>query len=112
MRLRVRVQQQLVRVEAVADIGLVGSVDAEAVDPARTCVRQIAVEDLVRIFRKLDALYLPFTLRIEDAKFHFGGSRREDGEVDAEAIPCGPQGIGSPGLYPGAVDGGLGRLLL
>ncbi len=50
MLLCVRVEEQLVRVEAMAGVRLVGAVDAIAVDEAGARVRQIAVEHLVGVF--------------------------------------------------------------
>src|SRR5712671_790705 len=57
-RLGVAVDQQLVRIEPMAIGGIVGPVNAVAVEQARTGVRQIGVPDLVGIFRKHDARLL------------------------------------------------------
>jgi hypothetical protein len=54
-RARVRVQQQLVRVEALAALGLIGPVGAVAVVQARPGVGQVAVPDLVGAFGQRQA---------------------------------------------------------
>src|SRR5690554_6309993 len=53
--LGVGVDQQLVRVETVAGIRLVGPVDPIAVDHARVGIGQVSMPDLVGIFRQFDA---------------------------------------------------------
>ena len=55
-RLRVRVEQQLVRVEAVPVVGLVGAVDAVAVALAGADARQVAVPVVRGALGDLDAL--------------------------------------------------------
>ena len=52
--LRIGIEQQLVRVEAVPVRRLVGAVHAIAIDRARPRVRQVAVPDLVGVFGQLD----------------------------------------------------------
>ena len=101
--LGIGVDQQLVGVEAVAGLGLVGAVDAETVDGARPRFRQIAVPDLVGIFGQFDPLALGDAVIVEQAEFDLGGVGREDGEVDAETIPCGAEGEGPPFADHGAL---------
>ena len=91
--LRIGVQQQLVGIEAMAGVGLVGAVHAVAVALARPRVGQVAVPDLVRHLRKLDALGL-LVVVVEQAKLDLGGVGREDRKVGAPAVPGGTQGIG------------------
>jgi hypothetical protein len=50
----IRIEQQLVGIEAVSGARLVGAMDANAVDRAGVHVRQIAVPDLVGAFGQLD----------------------------------------------------------
>ena len=65
--LGVGIEQQLVGVEAMSGVGLVGSMNAIAIDRAGAGRRQIAVPDLIGIFRKLDALDFGFTVGVEQA---------------------------------------------
>ncbi len=89
--LRIGVEQQLVRVEAVAGVGLVRAVHAVAVALARPRVGQVAVPDLVRHLRKLDALGL--LVVVEQAELDPGGVGREDRKIGAPSVPGGAQGI-------------------
>ena len=82
-------------VEAMALGGTIRAVDAIAVDLARAGIGQIAVPHLVRVFRQLDAFDFLLALQIEQTEFHLGGVRREQGEVDTQAIPRRPQGKGT-----------------
>ena len=50
MGARIGVEQQLVRVEAVAGIGLVGAMHAVAVDLSWSDIRQVTVADLIGVF--------------------------------------------------------------
>jgi len=83
------VDQQLVRVETMAGVRLVGAVDAIAVDLPRVRVRQVAVPDLVGVLGQLDALDFGLALVVEQAQLDLCRVRREDGEVDAKAVPGG-----------------------
>ncbi len=94
--LGVRVDQQFVVVEAMAVLRIVRTINTVAVDQPRVSVGQIAVVDLVGVFRKLDTLQLHFTGRIEQAEFDFGGVGREQGEVDAQTVPAGTERKGKP----------------
>ena len=53
---RIGIEQQLVMVEAMAVLRLVGAIGAIAVDQAGARIGQIAVPDLVGAFRQLEAL--------------------------------------------------------
>ena len=101
--LGVGIEEELVGVEAVPGRGLVGAVHPVAVDRAGPRVRQIAVPDLVGVFRQLDALEFALASLIEQAELHLGGVGREQGEVDAEPVPCRAKRIGTP-----LEDAGLG----
>ena len=57
----------------------------QAVDLARTRVGQVAVPDLVGVFRQFDALDLGLAALVEQAQFDTRGMRREQGEVDPKA---------------------------
>src|SRR5690606_28756730 len=93
-RLGVGVEQQLVRVEAVAGARLVGAVDAVAVERAGPNVGQVAVPDLVGMLRQRHAVGLALAGRVEQAQLDTAGMGREQGEVDAVAVPGGAERIG------------------
>src|SRR5580698_8605287 len=61
MGTRVRIQQQLVRVETVACVRLIGALDAIAVPGAGSDARNIAMKDLVGEFRQLEAVRFALT---------------------------------------------------
>src|SRR4029077_9072377 len=103
---RVGVEQQLVRVEPVSLLGLVRSMDAEAVDGPRTDVAHIAVPDLVAVFRQLDARGRSLAAGIEQTALHLGGVRREQREVDPFAVPGRPLGVRQTFLYRGELKFG------
>ncbi len=90
----VGVEQQLVGIEAVAGGRLVGAMDAVTVDRARSRIRQIAVPDLVGVLRQHDALDLALAGGVEQAELDFCRMRREQGEIDAQAIPRGAERMG------------------
>ena len=92
--LGVRVEQQLVGIEAVAGRRFVGAVDAEAIDRARPRIRQIAVPDFVGVFRQHDTFGLALARGVEQAEFDFGALRREQREIDAEAVPGRAERVG------------------
>ncbi|MNM24079.1 hypothetical protein D3C81_345030 [compost metagenome] len=92
--LGVGIDQQLVGVETVAVRGLIGAIYPIAIDQARVRVRQVAMVDLVGVFGQFDALDLVFAAGVEQAQFDLGGVGREQGEVDAQAIPVGAEGKG------------------
>ena len=106
VRARVRVEQQLVRIEAMAFVGLVGTMHAKTVNGARTNVGHVAVPDLVAVFRQLDARGLRLPLGIEEAQLHLGRVRREQREVDPFAVPGRPLGIWQAFLYRGELQFG------
>ena len=97
----IRVEQQLVSVEAVPGLGIPCTVHAVAVNGARPGIGQIAVPDLVGIFRQLDPLQLGTAFLVEQAQLHPGGIGGEQRKVDADTVPCGAkwvrQAFGDPG---------------
>ncbi|MNW13164.1 hypothetical protein D3C71_2110330 [compost metagenome] len=50
--------------------------------------------DLVSVFGQFDALEFLFAGGVEQAQLDLGGVGREQGEVDAQAIPVGAEGKG------------------
>ena len=87
VRAGVRIEQQLVGIEPMALLRRVRSVDPVAVNRSGPDVRHPAVPDLVRVLRQLDALGLAIAASIEEADLDFGRVGREEGEVDAFAVP-------------------------
>ncbi|MOA29840.1 hypothetical protein D3C78_1508800 [compost metagenome] len=65
-----------------------------AVDQPGVSVGQVAVVDLVGVFRQLDAFDFLLAGGVEQAQFDLGGVGREQREVDPQAIPGCPQGEG------------------
>ena len=94
-QLGVGVEQQLVGIEAMPGIRLVGPVHAIAVVLARPQVGKIAVPDLVRHLRQRDPIGL-LAVVVEQAQLDLLGMRREEGEVHAGAIPAGAERIRQP----------------
>lgn len=88
----VGIEQQLVRIEAVATVGLVRAVDAIAVVRARLHAVDEAVKHLVGIFGQLEAVRL--TLTVEQADLDLGGVGGEHRKVGAVATPMGAQRVG------------------
>ena len=85
--LGIGVDQQLVRIEAVAFLGLVGAVDAIAVGHAGARLRQVAVPDVLGALAQHDALQLAAAVVVEQAELDLLGVLGEQREVDAFAIP-------------------------
>jgi hypothetical protein len=101
-RLGVGVDEQLGRVEAVALLRLVGAVDPIAVALAGTDPGEVDVPDQIRLLRNADPGQLVIAFgTFEKAELDTGGVLGEQGEVDALAVPRGPEGIwaAGPGLH-------------
>jgi hypothetical protein len=84
---RVGVDQQLVVVETVAALGVIGPVHAVAVQLAGPQVRQVAVPDLIGVLRQRQAGDLAAPGGVEQTKLDFLGVQREQGEIDAAPVP-------------------------
>ena len=93
MRLRVRVEQQLVMVEAVAVLGIVRAVHAVSVDSAGASVGQVAVPDLIRVFGQFDAFQLAFASCVEKAELDFRRKGGEQRKIHAESVPRRPKRV-------------------
>ena len=92
MRARVRIEQQLVRIEAMTGRRLVRPVHAIAVQRRRTDAGHVAVPDLVGVLGQLDPLQLAVARRVEQADLDLGGVGGEQAEVDPLAVPGGAAG--------------------
>ena len=98
--LGIRIEEELVGIEAMALLGHVRPVHAIAVELAGRDVGQIAVPDLIGVFRHQDAMRRPrLPTWSEQTEFHARCMLGEEGEVDPAAVPRRPQRIGSPRPY-------------
>ena len=93
--LGVRVQEQLVRVEPVAGVGVVRPVDAVAVLLPGLDLREVAVPDVAVHFVELEPRLRAVV--IEEAQLHFFGAFAEQREVRAGAVKSGSQRISRSG---------------
>ena len=96
-RLGVGVDQQLVRIEAMAARRVIGTVHAVAVKLTGPDIRQVAVPDLMGLFRQIDTLGFAPALRVEQAELDAGRVGGKQRKVDAFSVPCRPQRIGQAG---------------
>src|SRR5690606_26948935 len=62
----------------------------------RAHIVEIAVPDLVGVFRQGDALQLPAAGPVEEAQLDLLGMRREEGEIHSRSVPGRPERIGEP----------------
>jgi hypothetical protein len=86
MGARIRIEQQFVRIEAVAGFGLVGTMRAETIKRARPDSGNMAVEDFVGIFGELETLGFAAVERSEESDFDLGRMGREDREIRAAGV--------------------------
>src|SRR4051794_142897 len=92
------IKQQLVGIEAVPVLRLVGTVDPIAIELSRRDVVEIAVPDVLGALGQLDALKLAAALAVEQAKLHLLRIGREKRKVGAPSVPaCTEAGGGSRG---------------
>ena len=96
-RAGIGVEEELVGVEAVAGLGRVGAVRAQAVELAGAEVGKVAVPDLVGELRQRDAVGLAPALGVEEAELDPRGMGGEDRDVDAGAVPGGAERKGQSG---------------
>src|SRR5947199_7206433 len=94
---RIRVEQDLVPIEAMTFFGPIRTVNAITVQESRPRLRQIAVPDPVRALGEREAFQLAATARIEDGQLDRGGMRRMQREVHTLAIPRRAERIGLAG---------------
>src|SRR5215472_6267159 len=95
---RVRVDQQLRRVEAIAVRGIVRAMYAIAVELAGTHVREIAVPNLIGALANADHIRFDrIVFTIEEAEIDRRCIFGEQGEVDALAVPRCSERIGFAG---------------
>ena len=63
----VRVKQQLVGIEAMASLGLIGAVDAKAIKRRRPDISHVPVEHLIGSLGKFEAAHFAAALSVEKA---------------------------------------------
>src|SRR5690348_8313792 len=97
---RIRIQQQLVMVEAMATLGVIRTMGAIAVKQPSRRVGQIAVPDLIGVFGHPEPGYLMPPRGLEQTKVDMLSVGREHCEVDAKPVPCRTKRIGAAGLQP------------
>ena len=97
---RVGIEQQLVRIEAIAALRLIRAVGAVAVEQPDLRVRQVAVPHLVGEFGQRISCDLPLALWIEQAEIDALRVRGEDREVRSEPVPGRAERIGRARLQP------------
>ena len=105
---RVRVEQQFVRVEAMAVARIVGTMGPQAVDQAGLRVGQVGRARSRRCIRAGRSGKTQFLAAagVEQADFDAGGVGREHREVHAQAVADGAQWIGLAGGHAGQ-EGGI-----
>src|SRR4029078_2112101 len=86
-RFRVRIEQQLLRIEAMALLRLIRTVHAIAVELAGPRFGQVAMTDVIGLLAQRDALQLAPPAIIEQAQLDAFRMLREQREVDALAVP-------------------------
>src|SRR5262245_5741054 len=91
--LGVRIDQELVRIEAKAALRLMGAVHAVPVKLARANVVEIAVPDVLAALRQGDALALTPALAVEQAELDLAGIGRKQRKIRPPAIPGGAEGV-------------------
>jgi len=102
--LRIGVEHQLVGVEAVALLRLVGAVHPVAVGLAGARLGQVAVPHAIGAVAQRNALQLLAAAIVEKAQLDLLGVLREESEVDALPVPGGAARVRPPG--PDGGDGG------
>ena len=83
----VRVDQQFVVIEAMAVGRVIRTINAVAVNQPRMRIRQVAVVDLIGVFRQLDALEFDFSGVVENAQLDLGGVGGKQSKVHPQTIP-------------------------
>ncbi|MFT3847446.1 MAG: hypothetical protein QM739_01850 [Propionivibrio sp.] len=85
--LGIRVEQQLVRVEAMALLRAVRAMHPVAVKQAVPFARQVAMPDEIGLLRHGDAFDLASAVQVEQAELDLGRVLGEEREIDALSVP-------------------------
>src|SRR6202035_5781633 len=89
----VGVKQQLVGIEAMASLGLIGAVNAKAIKRRRPDLRHVAVEHLIGSLGKFEAASFAATLGVEETHLNSRRIRGKDSEVRAFLVRRGAKRI-------------------
>src|SRR5262249_6929651 len=93
--LGVRVDQQLRRIEAIADWRIVRAVHTIPIELARPNVGEIAMPDLIGALAQADLVGLdPVVFAVEETQLHRRRVLGEEGEVATLAVPRGSEWVG------------------
>ena len=93
----IRIEQELVRIEAMTGLRFVGAMGTEAIDQPGPGIGKVTVPDLVGAFRQVVAHDLAPPGRIEQAELQARGMSGEHRKIDTQTIPRRPQGPGCAG---------------
>src|SRR6202035_4045218 len=85
--MRIRVDQEFLRIETMAAIGVVRAVNAIAVKLPGSQAGHIGVPKLIGAAGQEDALDLAPARRIEEAKLHRACMRREERKIHPAPVP-------------------------
>ena len=88
MGARIRVEQQLVWIEAMTLLGRVRPVGAKPIASRRSDPLDMAVKDLVGVFGQLEAFDLLLAIVIENTDVHAGRVGGENGEIRPSFVRC------------------------
>src|SRR5262245_5354224 len=94
--LGIRIENKLVGIEAMALIGLIGAVDAIAVELSWAHLVEMHMPDILRALWHDHTCVFAGSDRIEQAELDLFGMRGEQREVGASAIGRCPERIGRP----------------
>src|SRR5499433_1584353 len=97
---RIRIDEELVRIETQSALGLIRAVNAVTVELSRRDIVEVAVPDVLGAFRQRDALDLAPTMAVEQAKLHFFGIGRKQREISSAPVPSGSQRMRRPCRNP------------
>ena len=93
-RLRIRIDEQLIRIEAVPCLRRIGTVHAISVQLSGAHIGEVAVPDLVAALEHRNAMtLLRIIVRVEQAQRDSGRVLGKDRKVDALSVPRGAQRI-------------------
>src|SRR5262249_24490998 len=97
---RIRIEEELVRIETQSALGLIRALHAVTVELSRRDIVEVAVPDVLGAFRQRDALDLAPTMAVEQAKLHFFGIGRKQREISSAPVPSGSQRMRRPCRNP------------
>src|SRR6516164_9068185 len=96
----IRIDEQLVMIEAQPPPGVVAAVNAIAIELARRNIVEIAVPDVLGALGQKNALDLASPLPVKQAQLDLLGVRREQRKIGAASVPRGAERMRSSGRKP------------